>query len=109
MLDMYKLGEIGGHDALLEPNKSALVALLVAVVRGTENSDGFAIVLDLIALLLHLMGPDQQRQVVVLQKSLGDILPKAHTDAPLTRGPAWLVTRVSPQQVTHDACVGGLP
>lgn len=54
-----ELSELRLHIGL-KGDEGPLVAHLIAIVRRTEDSDTLPVVVDLIAVVLHLVGADQQ-------------------------------------------------
>mmetsp|Transcript_38536 Transcript_38536/g.92094 ORF Transcript_38536/g.92094 Transcript_38536/m.92094 type:complete len:253 (+) Transcript_38536:80-838(+) len=87
-----------------KPDHRALVPYLVAVVRGGEDRETSLVVRPLKAVVLALMGPDHQIQVVRLQEALGDVGPEGHNSvAPQRAAEAWCArVGVRPQKVGEE-------
>jgi len=73
-----------------------------------QTSDSLAAMLDLIALILAFMAPDQQLKTIGLQKLLSHILPKCYPHPPLAGHQPFVGTRVTPEHFSHGTFVGGL-
>jgi len=72
------------------------------VVWCGENSNTFAIMGNLIALLFHFMAANDVVEVIQPQESICNIWTKLNTDASLAWRPAVLWLWVGPQQLTHQ-------
>lgn len=66
MPDSFELYKRGLHLTALQPDKRSLVLHLVAVVRSAEDRDDAAVCFNLVALHLHLVGADEDIEVVVV-------------------------------------------
>jgi hypothetical protein len=88
---MCELDELRFHVVLLaEAYQGTLVAHLVTVVRSTKDRDALPIVLHHITLVLHLVGPHHQFQVVGAQEVLSDVWAKRKPNPSLRRTLAHL-------------------
>ena len=83
-----------------EPDKSSFVSLLIAVVGGTENGDAFTVMLFDVSLVLDLMGPHHQLQIVGFQEALGVVWAEGEAHTTLAGGPL-----VDDEILRHDALV----
>eukprot|EP01139_Manchomonas_bermudensis_P024510 Amastigsp_a842847_614.p2 type:complete len:395 gc:universal Amastigsp_a842847_614:1441-257(-) len=91
-----------GLEIRVETDECALVANLVAVVRGREHSDQLAVGLDEVALVLDLVRANEQLEAVALQKSLRDVGTKCNADAALRHRAAGIGLRIGPQELAHE-------
>mmetsp|Transcript_61070 Transcript_61070/g.157487 ORF Transcript_61070/g.157487 Transcript_61070/m.157487 type:complete len:248 (+) Transcript_61070:261-1004(+) len=100
--------ELGRQGLAVQADERALVPHLVTVVGCREHGDALASMIQLVALLLHLMASDHQLQAVGLQEVLRDILPKSHANAALGGHAAPARLRIAPQHLRHQPLVGRL-
>eukprot|EP01136_Pigoraptor_vietnamica_P006125 Opistho-1_new@38660 len=100
--------EVGLHVGR-HRDECALIAHLVAIVRRREHRQAPAVVHLLVALVLHLVAPHNVVETVEFAETLRDVGAKVNADAALAGRPARLRLRIRPQQLAHEAGLGGFP